>query len=126
MENIYEQMQAISEAPSQADTILTNLGPTGFLTPVLVLILWTLVMLVLMLKRRIPAMNAIDKNPQKFIENPTLMDQVPDSAKWAADNYNHLHEQPVIFYALMAYLALTGQGDNVYMYFWRGPMWARG
>jgi len=28
-----------------------------------------------------------------------------------ADNYNHLHEQPTIFYALMFFAALTGGGD---------------
>ena len=33
-----------------------------------------------------------------------------------ADNYNHLHEQPTIFYALVFFAALTGGGDNVFMY----------
>ena len=28
-----------------------------------------------------------------------------------ADNYNHLHEQPTIFYALMFFAAMTGGGD---------------
>jgi hypothetical protein len=28
-----------------------------------------------------------------------------------ADNYNHLHEQPTIFYAVMFFAALTGGGD---------------
>jgi hypothetical protein len=28
-----------------------------------------------------------------------------------ADNYNHLHEQPTIFYALMFFAALTGGVD---------------
>ncbi len=85
-----------------------------FLTPVLVLILWTFVMWALMYKRRIPAMNAIHKNPQKFIEDPTLWGKMPKNATNAADNYNHLHEQPVIFYALMFYLSLTAQGDHLY------------
>lgn len=87
-----------------------------FLTPVLALILWTFVMWVLMYKRRIPAMNAISKNPQKFIDDPDLWEKMPKSATNAADNYNHLHEQPVIFYALMFYLSLSQQGDNIYMY----------
>ena len=87
-----------------------------FLTPVLALILWTFVMWALMYKRRIPAMNAINKNPQKFIEDPELWAKMPSSATNAADNYNHLHEQPVIFYALMFYLSLTQQGDHVYLY----------
>lgn len=87
-----------------------------FLTPVLALILWTFVMWVLMYRRRIPAMNAIHKNPQKFIEDPALWEKMPASATNAADNYNHLHEQPMIFYALMFYLSLSQQGDNIYMY----------
>lgn len=87
-----------------------------FLTPVLALILWTFVLWVLMYWRRIPAMNKINRNPQKFIDDPALWDKMPKSATNAADNYNHLHEQPVIFYALMFYISLSGQGDNIYMY----------
>jgi len=87
-----------------------------FLTPVLALILWTFVMWVVMYKRRIPAMNAIHRNPQKFIEDPELWAKMPSSAVNAADNYNHLHEQPVIFYALMFYISLSQQSDNIFMY----------
>lgn len=66
--------------------------------------------------RRIPAMNAITKNTQKFIDDPKLMEQLPAKARWAADNYNHLHEQPVIFYALMFYVSLSQQADPIYLY----------
>lgn len=79
----------------------------NFLTPVLALILWTFVMWVWMYKRRIPAMMAITKNTQEFIDKPEMKDLIPAKARWAADNYNHLHEQPVVFYALMFYLYLT-------------------
>ncbi len=79
-----------------------------FLTPVLALIIWTLVMMLVMYKRRIPAMNAITKRTQDFIENPKLGEQIPAKARWAADNYNHLHESPTIFYALMFVIFLMG------------------
>ncbi|PHR57689.1 MAG: hypothetical protein COA43_11790 [Robiginitomaculum sp.] len=79
----------------------------NFLTPVLALILWTFVMWAVMYWRRIPAMNAITKNTQEFIDDPKLGEQLPAKARWAADNYNHLHEQPVLFYALMGYLFMT-------------------
>lgn len=36
---------------------------------------------------------------------------LPPGPRWVADNYNHLHEQPTIFYALMFFAALTGGGD---------------
>ncbi len=87
-----------------------------FLTPVLALIIWTFVMWTLMYVRRIPAMNKISKDPQKFIDDKTLWEKMPKSATWAADNHNHLHEQPVMFYGLMFYLSLSGQGDNIYLY----------
>ncbi|PHR91202.1 MAG: hypothetical protein COA69_11825 [Robiginitomaculum sp.] len=83
-----------------------------FLTPMLALIVWTFVMFLWMYKRRIPAMNAISKDTQEFIRNPKLGEQIPEKARWVADNYNHLHEQPVLFYALMAYLFMTQQTDT--------------
>ena len=79
----------------------------NFLTPVLALIVWTFIMWAWMYKRRIPAMMGMTKNIQDFIDNPKLKDDIPAKARWAADNYNHLHEQPVIFYALMFYLYLS-------------------
>ena len=36
--------------------------------------------------------------------------KVPKSVKQVADNYNHLHEQPTVFYAVA--LGLTIIGDN--------------
>jgi hypothetical protein len=33
------------------------------------------------------------------------------SVRSVADNYNHLHEQPTIFYALMFFAAMTGGAD---------------
>ena len=37
-----------------------------------------------------------------------LGQRLPPQVRWKADNYNHLHEQPTIFYALMLFAALTG------------------
>ena len=88
----------------------------GFLTPVLALILWTFVMWFWLYIRRIPAMMAISKDTQKFIDNPELGNKLPAKAKWTADNYNHLHEQPTVFYALMFYLFLTGLTPAWLMY----------
>ena len=88
----------------------------GFLTPVLALITWTMIMWIWMYWKRIPAMMAITKNTQDFIDDPSMYEKMPRKAVWPADNYNHLHEQPVIFYALMFYIYLTGQTDPIYCY----------
>ena len=87
-----------------------------FLTPVLALIMWTFIMWVWMYITRIPAMTAVTKNTQKFIDDPSMYEKIPAKVRWKADNYNHLHEQPVLFYALMFYLFLTSQTDAVMLY----------
>jgi hypothetical protein len=33
--------------------------------------------------------------------------------RWKADNYNHLMEQPTLFYATALTLALVGQGEGL-------------
>ena len=83
-----------------------------FLKPVLALVLWTCVMWIWMYALRIPAMQKakIDMSGS----HPDLdLTVLPGPVRAAADNYNHLHEQPVIFYALMAFIALTGGADAV-------------
>jgi len=35
-------------------------------------------------------------------------------ASWVADNYNHLHEAPTVFYAVAIVLALNGAGDGIH------------
>lgn len=87
-----------------------------FLTPALALIIWTLIIMVVMYKRRIPAMNAISKRTQDFIDDPKLGEKMPASARWAADNYNHLHESPTIFYALMFTIYLMDKVTPIALY----------
>lgn len=87
-----------------------------FLTPALALIIWTLIIMVVMYKRRIPAMNAISKRTQDFIDDPKLGEKMPASARWAADNYNHLHESPTIFYALMFTIYLMNKVTPIALY----------
>ena len=88
----------------------------AFLTPVLVLICWTLVMWLWMYVTRIPAMQKAGVDPDSARHPGTYGDKLPANVRAVADNYNHLHEQPTIFYALMFFAALTGGGDNVMSY----------
>ena len=85
---------------------------TEFLTPVLVLVAWTLVMWIWMYATRIPAMNEAGIDPQDAAYPGTWSHRLRrPEVRSIADNYNHLHEQPTIFYALMMFAALTGGGD---------------
>ncbi len=87
-----------------------------FLAPVLILVIWTLIMTLVMYKRRIPAMNAISKRTQDFIDDPDLGKKIPAHARWAADNYNHLHESPTLFYALMFAIFLMDKVTPLALY----------
>jgi hypothetical protein len=41
---------------------------------------------------------------------------IPPEVRWKADNYNHLMEQPTLFYATALALALLGQGAGLNLY----------
>ena len=84
---------------------------TEFLSPVLALVAWTLVMWVWMYATRIPAMKAAGIDPQDAAYPGTWAHRLRPGIRSVADNYNHLHEQPTIFYAVMFFAALTGGGD---------------
>ncbi len=84
-----------------------------FLMPVLALVLWTLVMWLWMYALRLPAFSKYGINPDDARHPGTYSDKLPAHVRSAADNYNHLHEQPTIFYALMFFMALTGGNDNL-------------
>jgi hypothetical protein len=79
---------------------------TTILTPVLALVAWSLVMWLWMYATRIPAMQKAKIDPQEAVRTRTL--NLPGPAQWPADNYNHLMEQPTIFYALAFYVYLSG------------------
>lgn len=83
------------------------------LAPVITLIAWTMIMWLWMYATRIPAMQAakIDMNPATYTKDE--LKKLPLKTQWKADNYNHLLEQPPVFYAVAIVLALVGQGDGL-------------
>jgi hypothetical protein len=84
-------------------------------TPVLALVVWTFVMWVWMYATRIPAMRKAGIDPAKIKgkETLSLFPPIPAKVTWVADNYNHLHEQPTVFYALAIYSHLSGVTDDL-------------
>ena len=82
----------------------------NILTPVLGLIVWTFVMWFWMYATRIPALRAAGLDPAR-IKRKEDIEGLPVSVKQIADNYNHLHEQPTVFYALAFYSFLVGVAD---------------
>ena len=69
---------------------------------------------------RIPAMKEAGLDPQEAAYPGTWAHRLRPGVRSVADNYNHLHEQPTLFYALMFFAVLTGGGDAVTL----GLAWA--
>lgn len=85
------------------------------LKPVVALMVWTMLMWVWMYATRIPAMNKAGIDGAKMVGSTgaSLRDKLPENVSWKADNYNHLHEAPTLFYAVGLVLAFIGQGDGM-------------
>jgi hypothetical protein len=92
---------------------------SAILEPVVALAAWTMVIWLWMYATRIPAMNRAKIDGVNMVGSTgrglrdDLVAKGEEKASWVADNYNHLHEAPTIFYAVCLVLAMIGQGDNL-------------
>ena len=84
------------------------------LAPVVALVAWTLVMQIWMYATRFPAMRrkGIDLKGRRGGRGAQLDGVLEDEVQWKAHNYNHLLEQPTLFYAIALTLALLGAGQS--------------
>lgn len=82
------------------------------LVPVVALIAWSLVMWTWMYITRLPAIkkSRIELDPDA--PSGQQMGTLPARVRWKADNYNHLMQEPTLFYALALTLAFIGQGGG--------------
>lgn len=76
--------------------------------PVVALLAWTMVMFLWMYATRIPAMLKanVDIRNLRGTTGRSLDEVLPAKVQWKAHNYNHLLEQPVLFYAVCLLLIL--------------------
>ena len=89
---------------------------TEILGPLLALVAWSMVMWLWMYVTRIPAIRNVRMKLDPNAPRGEQMSTLPPSVRWKADNYNHLMEQPTIFYALVLSIALLGEGSGVNLY----------
>lgn len=86
--------------------------------PVVALALWTMIIWIWMYATRLPAMGRAGIDAKNMVGSTgrglrdDLVAKGEEKASWVADNYNHLHEAPTVFYAVAIVLALIGQGDG--------------
>ena len=82
------------------------------LQPVMVLVLWSMVMWAWLYATRIPAMRAARTRLDANLPREQITGNLPPRVRWKADNYNHLMEQPTLFYATALVLAFVGAGEG--------------
>lgn len=87
------------------------------LAPAAALAVWSMVVLVWMAATRLPALAKLKLDPEKSRggRGNDLDGVLPGSIQWKAHNYNHLMEQPTVFYPVVVMLALVG-GNQTDLY----------
>lgn len=89
--------------------------PNALLQPLFALGLLTCAMAVWMFLTRIPAMNRLGIHPQKAQDTSKLGDYLPPNIMRVSNNYNHLFEQPTLFYAVALAIAVLGHVDALHV-----------
>jgi len=84
--------------------------------PVIVLIIWSMAMWLWMYATRLPAVSAMKMKLDPEAPRGQQMSQLPAKVRWKADNYNHLMEQPTIFYATVLCLVFLGVVTETVVY----------
>ncbi len=88
----------------------------SILAPAAVLILWSLIMLFWVVLTRFPAFKeaGVDlANAPVGGRYSDLEAGMPAKVNWKSHNYTHLMEQPTLFYAVVAVLALAGAATSM-------------
>ena len=76
------------------------------LQPAVALSAWTFAMWLWMYATRLPAIRKTGLQLDPTVPPKDLMARLPTEVRWKADNYNHLWEQPTIFYPIVIIAAL--------------------
>lgn len=83
------------------------------LAPVAVLVLWSLVVLAWAAAARFAVAGKLKIDIEEAKRARELGDKLPAGDQYKMDNYNHLMEQPTLFYAVAISLALLGAGTGL-------------
>ena len=88
---------------------------SAILLPVFVTGCLTVVMFVWMVATRIPAMSQRGIDAQQAQDTSRMRDLLPPEIIRVSNNYNHLFEQPTLFYAVAIGIAVLGHVDALHV-----------
>lgn len=83
------------------------------LQPVVALLILNVIVFLWMYATRLPAIAKSGIAMDPTVPMAELMNKLPANVRWKADNYNHLLEQPTMFYAVALTLALLEAGTGL-------------
>ncbi|CAK4033260.1 Hypothetical predicted protein [Lecanosticta acicola] len=89
-----------------------QLGRSPLLRPVAALAGWTFVMQTWMHVTRVQAIGQYNVSVEPDQIKEDVNKKIPISIAQIADNFNHLHEQPTVFYAVALSLAMIGDSHD--------------
>ena len=85
----------------------------SILNPMLVMLAWTGVVIGLLVATRIPVVIKHWGNLQYAKHSDEVRPKMTAKLRYVTDNYNHIFEQPTVFYAVLVYVQLAGTANQL-------------
>ena len=83
------------------------------LDPMLAMLAWSGLIVAILLMTRIPAVARQWGNLQFAKHSDELRPKLPEKFRYITDNYNHIFEQPTLFYAVLIYIQLADSASQI-------------
>jgi len=84
----------------------------SILNPMLAMMAWSGLIVAILLMTRIPVVIKQWGNLQFAKHSDELRPKMSEKFRYITDNYNHIFEQPTLFYAVLIYIQLVGTANQ--------------
>ncbi len=84
----------------------------SILNPMLAMLAWSGLIVAILLSTRIPVVIKQWGNLQFAKHSDELRPKMPEKFRYITDNYNHIFEQPTLFYAVLIYIQLADTANQ--------------
>ncbi len=88
----------------------------AILYPMFGMIALSCIVVILLYATRVPSLIKMWGNLQHAKHADELRPKLPLKLRYITDNYNHIFEQPTLFYAVVIYIFLMEHTDNIHVF----------
>ena len=85
----------------------------SILNPMLAMMAWSALIVAILLMTRIPVVIKQWGNLQFAKHSDELRPKMSEKFRYVTDNYNHIFEQPTLFYAVLIYIQLASASNQM-------------